>query len=65
MEISTLLSEIEVEKKNMEDHRKKVQAYRRQFRECQANVTRKMEVVSDLEDEFMKSVTSKLSLYLY
>ena len=64
----TLLEEIEAEKEEMEDHRRKVKEharlmgeYRRKFRASQAAIEEKMEKASLMEDEYMKSVTSKLS----
>ena len=60
-----MLEEIEVQKEDMETHRKKVAEYQRKFRECQRTVIEKMEKAASLEDQYFKSVTSKLSLSIF
>lgn len=65
MELKTVLEEIEVQKEDMETHRKKVAEYQRKFRECQRTVIEKMEKAASLEDQYFKSVTSKLSLSIF
>ena len=54
--IAELMEAIEEEKQEMEEHRRK-------FHTLQASVVKKMEQAANLENEFMRSVTSKLIFF--
>ena len=65
MELKAVLKEIEQQKEEMENYRRKVVEFEKKFQECQQMATKKMEKAACLEDEYKKSVTSKLSLSIY
>lgn len=71
-EITTLLSEIDKKKETMEKHRRQAEEHRQQanvhtaaFRETHEGIIAKMREAAEKEGEFMRSVTSKLLLYIY